>query len=89
MDNGKLKRLLVGGLSLKRLIRSSFLVAFLVYVGLFVYMHFYGNKIIFQPPPSSYRDTSEVIKLRSGEAQISAVYLKKPSRDVHNHLQPR
>ena len=78
LDNGKLKRLLVSDLSLKRVIRSILLVTFLVYVGVFVFVRFFGNKIIFQPPPSSYRDTNEVIKLTSGGVQISALYLKNP-----------
>jgi fermentation-respiration switch protein FrsA (DUF1100 family) len=79
MDKSKLKRLLIGDLSLKRMIRSVFLVSLLVYVGLFVYARFFSNRVIFQPPPPSYPDTNEVIKLTSGDAQISAVYLKNPT----------
>src|SRR5438128_9315880 len=78
VDNSKLKRLLFGDLSLLRVIRSTILVTFLVYVGVFVYARFFGNRIIFQSPPSSYRDTNEIVKLKSGDAQISAIYLTNP-----------
>lgn len=79
VDNDKLKRLFFGDLSLKRVILSILLVTFLVYFGFFVYTQFFGDRIIFQPPPSSYRDTNEILKLKSGDAQISALYLQNPN----------
>jgi abhydrolase domain-containing protein 17 len=79
VDNAKLKLLLIGDLSLKRVIRSIILVPFLVYIVAFLYAYFFADKIIFQPPPSSYRDTNEIIKLSSGDAKISAVYFRNPA----------
>jgi alpha-beta hydrolase superfamily lysophospholipase len=76
VDHGKLRRLLVGTASVKRVIRSAILIAVGVYVGLFVYARVFGDRIIFQPPRSTYQDTSEVIKLTSGGLSISAIHLK-------------
>lgn len=79
MDIHKLKRLLIGDFTLKRLVRSIFLIAVLVYLGMFLFTYFYAEKIIFQPQPSSYRDTNQIIKLNSGDGvKISAVYLPNP-----------
>lgn len=75
----KLKRLLIGDFTLKRLLSSILLIVILVYLGLFLYSYFYAEKIIFQPQPSSYRDTKQIIKLDSGDGvKISAVYLPDP-----------
>ena len=79
MDKDRLKRLLIGDTTLKRLVFSALRVIVLVYVGVFLHSYFYGDKIIFQPQPSSYRDTTQIIKLDSGDgAKISAVYLSNP-----------
>ncbi len=79
MDKSQLEQLLVGDFTLKRLIRSIFLIGILVYLGMFLYAYLYAEKIIFQPQPSSYRDTSRIIKLNSEEGvQISAIYLNNP-----------
>jgi alpha-beta hydrolase superfamily lysophospholipase len=72
------KRLLIGDLTSKRVARSVIAVVLLVYFGVFACGWMFFNRIAFQPPPASYRDTSEVIKLASGEAGISAVYLRNP-----------
>jgi hypothetical protein len=79
VDNPKLKRLLVGEFSIRRVIRSGVLITLLVYVGVFVYVSVFGNAIIFQPPRPSYRDTEELIKLMSDGVQISALHLKNPN----------
>ena len=51
-------------------------VTALVYLGVLLYAYFYADKIIFQPPPSSYRDSQQIIKLVTGDDEkISAVYL--------------
>jgi len=82
VDKHELKRLLIGDFTLKRLIRSIFLIAILVYLGMFLYSYFYAEKIVFQPQPSSYRDTNQIIKLNSGDGvKISAVYL--PNLNAH------
>ncbi|MCA1592266.1 MAG: alpha/beta hydrolase [Acidobacteria bacterium] len=79
MDKLKLKRLLVGDFTLRRLIRSVFSIVVLVCLGMSLYAYFYAEKIIFQPQPSSYRDTDRIIKFSSGDgAAISAVYLPNP-----------
>ncbi|CAN5329822.1 alpha/beta hydrolase [soil metagenome] len=80
--NPTLKRLLVGDLTVKRLMRSIILVALLVYAILFLYAWFFAEKLIFQPPPSSYRDTPDIIKLASGtDARISAIHM--PNMAAH------
>jgi abhydrolase domain-containing protein 17 len=59
----------------------SLLLIFLafLYVVVFLFAFFYGDKIIFQPQRATYRDSGQIIKLRSGkEALISAVHLENP-----------
>lgn len=76
MQNQRLKRLLVGDFTGRRMIRSLILMPFLIYVGLFFFALFYSDRMIFQPHPSSYRDSEKILKLRSKNgSQISAVYL--------------
>lgn len=81
MNNSNPGQLLVGNESLKRVIRSIVLIGIGVYLGLFVYARVFGDRIIFQPPPPSYRDTDEVLKLPSGDLTISAMHLKNPQAD--------
>ena len=70
------KRLLIGDLSRKRFLRSSILVIILTYIGLLLYGVMLGDRIIFQPPQSEYRDTSATLKLLSRDGvRISAVHL--------------
>ncbi|MBD1837317.1 alpha/beta hydrolase [Coleofasciculus sp. FACHB-501] len=75
MDKKKLKRLLFGEFSLKRLMRSAiFIYAFLCF-----YAYFFSDRMIFLPQPSSYRDSSEILKLTTADGvQISAAYLPNP-----------
>jgi abhydrolase domain-containing protein 17 len=73
-----LKQIALGDFTLKRLLLSTLLIISLCYLGLFLFSYFYAEKIIFQPQPSSYRDTNQIIKLDSGAgAKISAVYLPR------------
>ncbi|HWX55129.1 MAG TPA: alpha/beta hydrolase [Verrucomicrobiae bacterium] len=52
----------------------------LLYVGLAVYAFFLSDHQIFLPHPPSYRDTPQVLKLKSSSGnKISAVYLTNPS----------
>jgi fermentation-respiration switch protein FrsA (DUF1100 family) len=75
-----LKTVLVGDLSLKRVVRSILLITLLVYLGLFVYVSIFADRIIFQPPPSSYTDGPEIVKLRMPDGSvISAAYLTNPT----------
>lgn len=55
------------------------LVVVALYLSLLLYAAFFSNKEIFQPHPSSYKDSNEILKLttRSGK-RISAVYLQNP-----------
>lgn len=79
MEEYNSKTLLTSDFNLKRLIYTLILILVLFYLGAFLYAYFYAEKIIFQPQPSSYRDTDKIIKLNSGdEAKISAVYLPNP-----------
>ncbi|MBD1898146.1 alpha/beta hydrolase [Coleofasciculus sp. FACHB-129] len=76
MDKKKLKRLVFGEFSLKRLMRSAiFIYAFLCF-----YAYFFSDRMIFLPQPSSYRDSSEILKLTTADGvQISAAYLPNPN----------
>ncbi|MBD2086079.1 alpha/beta hydrolase [Coleofasciculus sp. FACHB-542] len=76
MDKKKLKRLVFGEFSLKRLMRSAiFIYAFLCF-----YAYFFSDRMIFVPQPSSYRDSSEILKLTTTDGvQISAAYLPNPN----------
>lgn len=55
------------------------LVVVALYVSLFLYAALLSDKEIFQPHPSSYKDSNEILKLttQSGK-RISAVYLQNP-----------
>ena len=67
---------MLGDFTLKRLMHSMLTVTVLVYLGVFLYAYFYADKIIFQPPPSSYRDSQQIIKLVTGDGEkVSAIYL--------------
>ncbi|MBD1899174.1 MULTISPECIES: alpha/beta hydrolase [Cyanophyceae] len=76
MDKKKLKRLLFGEFSVKRLMRSAiFIYAFLCF-----YAYFFSDRMIFVPQPSSYRDSNEILKLTTADGvQISAAYLPNPN----------
>lgn len=72
MDKQTLKRLLIGDFSLKRLFRS----AIFVYACICIYGYFFSDSRIFQPQPSTYQDTKDILKLTASDGvKISAVYL--------------
>lgn len=76
MDKQTVYNLLVGEFSGMRLLR----LAALSYGTICLYGVFWSERIIFQPDPSSYRDTSEIIKLNSApDVQISAIHLPNPA----------
>ena len=76
MEKSKLKRLLIGEHTLKRLIRVVFCLLGGAYLSLFCYAYFFTEKTIFHPPASSYRDTDRILKLAAADGiRISAVYL--------------
>ncbi|MCU0541398.1 MAG: alpha/beta hydrolase [Oscillatoriaceae cyanobacterium Prado104] len=70
-----MRRWLLGDFSLARILRSIvFIYAFLCF-----YAFFFSESMIFQPPPPSYQDSSEIIKITSANgAKISAVYFPNP-----------
>lgn len=72
----KLRRLLLGEFTFKRLVRSLiFIYAFFA-----LYVFFVADQKIFLPQPSSYQDTKEILKLTTpDQIQISAVYLPNPA----------
>lgn len=75
MDKHRLKSLLVGEFSFKRLMRSLLII----YAFLCGYAFFFSDGLIFQPQPPSYKDTKQILKLTTADGvQISAVYLPNP-----------
>ena len=76
MLSPKLQALLIGELSWRRLGRS---IAF-VYIVVTVYIFFRADSMIFLPPPPSYRDGPEVLKVPVNDREtISAIYLPQKS----------
>jgi abhydrolase domain-containing protein 17 len=76
MDKRTLRRLLFGEFTLKRLVRSLIFI----YACVCLYVFFFADQQIFLPGPSSYQDTSEILKLTtSDQIQLSAVYLPNPA----------
>lgn len=48
-------------------------------LGLMLLAYVFANRFIFHPPQSNYRDTNEIIKLKTANgAVISAIYLQNP-----------
>lgn len=75
MDRETLRRWLLGEFSIKRLVRSILFI----YTFFCLYVFSIADSKIFLPPPASYLDNWEILKLTSGEdIQISAVYLRHP-----------
>ena len=76
VDKQTLRRLLLGEFTFKRLVRS--LIFIYIFFGLYVF--FVADRMIFLPQPSSYQDTSAILKLRTADRiQLSAVYLPNPT----------
>jgi abhydrolase domain-containing protein 17 len=65
---------------LQRLARMLLYLLGLGYLALVLVGLFLSDKLIFQPQHSSYRDTREIIKLRTSDGKtISAIYLPNPA----------
>ena len=76
MDKQRLKQILFGDLSWKRLVKSIIFI----YLFFAVLIYFRADSMIFLPQPSSYKDTEEILKLKSGgDTKISAVHLVNPT----------
>lgn len=51
-----------------------------VYLGTILYSCFVSETMIFQPQPSSYQNSDQIIKLDSGNGEtVSAIYLRNPN----------
>jgi alpha-beta hydrolase superfamily lysophospholipase len=76
------RRLLIGDFNGKRVIRSVLFIVIAVYLGLFLYAYFFADRIAFQPPPSSYRDSNRIHKIAvEGNVRLSGIYLDNPTAD--------
>jgi len=72
MDRKKLRWLLIGEFSVKRLIKA---IVF-VYVSVLVFAYFYSDRMIFPPRGSTYKDGPEILKIEvEDQTYISALYL--------------
>lgn len=80
--NTKLKALLIGEFSWRRLTRSLILIPVSVLFGLFIIAVFFADRAIFRPQSPSYLDGGEIIKLNSRDGvTISAKYYESPEAD--------
>ncbi|MEH2439550.1 alpha/beta hydrolase [Nostoc sp.] len=71
MDKIQLIKLLIGDFTWQRLVKSlSF-----IYIFFSGFVYFRADSMIFLSQPSSYQDDPTIIKLKSGENNISATYL--------------
>ena len=78
MEKKKLKKLLIGELSIKRVIRSVLFVCFCV----IVFTCSCADRMIFQPPKPSYTDGADIIKMETADGEkISAMYLHNPAAE--------
>jgi abhydrolase domain-containing protein 17 len=70
------KKILIGELSWKRILKSILFV----YTCVGIYVFFGSDRLIFLPPPASYSDTPEILKLTTTNGdRISAIYLPNPT----------
>src|SRR5215467_11787123 len=76
------KKILLGELSIKRLLSSMILVPLLIYILCAAGAYLFSERIIFQPQKSSYHDDQEIIKPTSKDGtKISAIYLPNPKAE--------
>ena len=62
MNNQRLRKILIGDFTWRRLLK---LIIF-IYLFFAVYVYLRADSMIFLPQPSSYQDTQEIFKLKSG-----------------------
>lgn len=75
MKNLPLRKLLIGELSWKRLVRS----VLFIYTFFALYVFFRADSMIFLPQPASYQDTEDILKIPvTSTEQISAIHLPNP-----------
>ena len=67
-------------LSKLKLIKKMILSLFIIYLTFAIIIYTQVEKLIFLPPPSTYQDTEEIIKLTSKDGtKLSAIYLSNPN----------
>lgn len=67
---------IVGELSWRRMWTSFWTILAITYGYLLIYGAFFSDRQIFLPPPSSYEDTEQILKLTTSDGlQISALFL--------------
>lgn len=62
-------------MAIRQVLRSTATVLVSVYVVIALFGLVAADRLIFRPHPSSYQDTENIIKLKSGATTISALYL--------------
>jgi hypothetical protein len=63
-----------------RAVRSLLLTVGSVYVFFLFYLYFFGDTLVFYPPPSSYRDSARILKIPGRDGvRFAAVYLPNPA----------
>ncbi len=64
----------------KRFVPSAIVIIILIYVGIGIYGYFFSDNMIFLPPPTTYKDTAQILKINTDDgSQISALYLANPA----------
>ena len=78
MDKRKIRKLLIGDFTIKRLFCSLIFV----YVCVVFFAYFYSDRMIFLPPKPSYEESSEIIRIQAENGvEISALYLSNPNSE--------
>jgi abhydrolase domain-containing protein 17 len=71
------------------LVKLFFIFIILVYLFLFILAFMFAERIIFQPQPSTYQDTIDIIKLTSEkDVLISAIHISNPNAEktiIYSH----
>ena len=78
MDKRKIRKILVGDFTIKRLV----LALVFIYASLLLVAYFFSDRIIFRAQESSYEDGPEILKIETEDgAEISALYLLEPNSE--------
>ncbi len=89
MDSNKIKMILTGKFTWKRLIRSGVIGIILIYLGLIFIGVFMSDKMMFPVPKASYSDTSDIAKIALPDGTtISARFYPIENPDcyiIYNH----
>jgi fermentation-respiration switch protein FrsA (DUF1100 family) len=66
----------------KDVLKRMLYIPIVLYLSLAIYALFFSDSAIFLPHPSSYADTPDILKIRSGNGNmISALYLQNPAAE--------